>query len=377
MAGEPQRPPVPPVHRARRSGRIIRGRATASATRSTWSGSPRRADAAGQRQPHADRRRDGHDRHRRRRAGRGRRDGRRGVLPRPARSVVGVELRGRLRPWVAAKDIILRAAEHPDDPRQRRGAWWSTSAPGVATLAVPGAGHLHQHGRRTGRHGQHLPGRRAHAAVPRGPGPGRAVRPAGGRRGAPATTASPSACTPSETRAPSTTSAGMHRRDVSAPAADEGGGRAPSATSSSTCRSWSRWPAAPPSPDNIARVADLAGTKVGQVVIGSCTNSSFQDLMLVAAMLKGRRVHRASSWAFPPAAGRCYHAGRQRVRWPIWCAPVRAFWSPRAGRASGGLLARPRGPSACGPSTATSPAAAARGGQGIPGLARDGRRGRH
>ncbi len=45
-----------------------------------------------------------------------------------------------------------------------------------------------------------------------------------------------------------------------------------------------------PSPDNIRTVTELAGTSVAQVLIGSCTNSSFQDLMLVAAALKGRTV---------------------------------------------------------------------------------------
>jgi len=49
--------------------------------------------------------------------------------------------------------------------------------------------------------------------------------------------------------------------------------------------------AAPSSPDNIVRVADVAGGRVHQVVIGSCTNSSFQDLMLCAAVLKGKTVH--------------------------------------------------------------------------------------
>lgn len=46
-----------------------------------------------------------------------------------------------------------------------------------------------------------------------------------------------------------------------------------------------------PSPDNISPVADLAGRPVDQVVIGSCTNSSFGDLMLAASVLKGRTVH--------------------------------------------------------------------------------------
>ena len=49
--------------------------------------------------------------------------------------------------------------------------------------------------------------------------------------------------------------------------------------------------AAPGSPENVVAVAELAGTKVDQVVIGSCTNSSFHDLMLAAAVLKGRTVH--------------------------------------------------------------------------------------
>jgi len=49
--------------------------------------------------------------------------------------------------------------------------------------------------------------------------------------------------------------------------------------------------AAPSSPGNVVRVADLAGKKVQQVIIGSCTNSSFQDLMTVAEVLKGRTVH--------------------------------------------------------------------------------------
>ena len=48
--------------------------------------------------------------------------------------------------------------------------------------------------------------------------------------------------------------------------------------------------ACPSSPDNIKTIASLEGTKVGQVIIGSCTNSSYRDLMLVAGMLKGRKI---------------------------------------------------------------------------------------
>lgn len=48
--------------------------------------------------------------------------------------------------------------------------------------------------------------------------------------------------------------------------------------------------AAPHSPDNIKTVAELAGLKVDQVAIGSCTNSSFEDLMTAAAILKGHKI---------------------------------------------------------------------------------------
>ena len=50
--------------------------------------------------------------------------------------------------------------------------------------------------------------------------------------------------------------------------------------------------ACPHSPDNIKKVSELSGLKVDQVLIGSCTNSSFTDLMNVAAILKGRKVHK-------------------------------------------------------------------------------------
>ncbi|NUO09462.1 MAG: aconitate hydratase [Candidatus Brocadia sp.] len=49
--------------------------------------------------------------------------------------------------------------------------------------------------------------------------------------------------------------------------------------------------ARPHSPDNVCKVSEMKGIKVQQVCIGSCTNSSYHDLMVAAAMLKGRKVH--------------------------------------------------------------------------------------
>ena len=48
--------------------------------------------------------------------------------------------------------------------------------------------------------------------------------------------------------------------------------------------------ACPSSPDNIAPISEIAGRKIHQVVIGSCTNSSYMDMMMVAEALKGRKI---------------------------------------------------------------------------------------
>lgn len=48
--------------------------------------------------------------------------------------------------------------------------------------------------------------------------------------------------------------------------------------------------ACPHSPDNVKPVSELAGMKVDQVSIGSCTNSGFEDLMKAANVLKGKTV---------------------------------------------------------------------------------------
>ena len=60
--------------------------------------------------------------------------------------------------------------------------------------------------------------------------------------------------------------------------------------------------ACPHSPDNVKPVKQLAMTKVDQVCIGSCTNSSYTDLMAVAAMLKGRTVHPEVSLSIAPGS---------------------------------------------------------------------------
>ncbi|EGW53534.1 aconitate hydratase [Candidatus Endoriftia persephonae] len=45
-----------------------------------------------------------------------------------------------------------------------------------------------------------------------------------------------------------------------------------------------------PSPGNVEKVADRAGTKINQVSVGSCTNSSYENIASFAELLKGKRV---------------------------------------------------------------------------------------
>jgi len=60
--------------------------------------------------------------------------------------------------------------------------------------------------------------------------------------------------------------------------------------------------AQPHSPDNVCTVADLAGKKLDQVCVGSCTNSSYKDLMTVARTLKGKHVHPEVSFVVAPGS---------------------------------------------------------------------------
>ena len=62
--------------------------------------------------------------------------------------------------------------------------------------------------------------------------------------------------------------------------------------------------AKPHSPDNVDSVGNIGEIKVDQVAIGSCTNSSYTDLMKVAAILKGRKVHPDVSLVISPGSSR-------------------------------------------------------------------------
>ncbi len=60
--------------------------------------------------------------------------------------------------------------------------------------------------------------------------------------------------------------------------------------------------ARPSSPGNVVPVREVAGTKVGQVIVGSSVNSSFRDLMVTAKILEGRRIHPETNFHVNPGS---------------------------------------------------------------------------
>ncbi|MGN0655899.1 MAG: aconitate hydratase, partial [Ruminiclostridium sp.] len=65
--------------------------------------------------------------------------------------------------------------------------------------------------------------------------------------------------------------------------------------------------ACPHSPDNVKTLDEIGAIKVDQVCIGSCTNSSLQDLLKVAHILKGKTVHPDVSLAIAPGSKQVYN----------------------------------------------------------------------
>ena len=163
--------------------------------------------------------------------------------------VIGVRLTGALGPWVAAKDVILRVLQILST-KGNVGHVLEYFGPGVDSLSVPERSTITNMGAEVG-----------------------------------VTTS----IFPSDDRTRDYLRA-QGREDVWQPlAADEGaeydrlididlGELEPLA-------------AAPSSPDSVVSVSDVAGIDVHQVLVGSCTNSSFRDLMVVAGVLEGRTVH--------------------------------------------------------------------------------------
>jgi 3-isopropylmalate/(R)-2-methylmalate dehydratase large subunit len=64
--------------------------------------------------------------------------------------------------------------------------------------------------------------------------------------------------------------------------------------------------ACPYSPENVKDVAEVSGTNVDSVIIGSCTNSRYSDIELAAKMIKGKKVHERVMFKIVPATREIY-----------------------------------------------------------------------
>jgi 3-isopropylmalate/(R)-2-methylmalate dehydratase large subunit len=70
--------------------------------------------------------------------------------------------------------------------------------------------------------------------------------------------------------------------------------------------------ACPHTVDNVRPLAEVAGRRIDQVVIGSCTNGRLDDLAEAAAILEGRQVAAGTRMLVFPASARIYRAALER-----------------------------------------------------------------
>lgn len=70
--------------------------------------------------------------------------------------------------------------------------------------------------------------------------------------------------------------------------------------------------ACPHTVDNVKPIAAVAGTKVQQIVIGSCTNGRLDDLAVAAGILRGRKVARGTRMLVFPASARIYQQAMEK-----------------------------------------------------------------
>ncbi len=174
--------------------------------------------------------------------------------------VIGVKLTGRLQPYVSAKDIILEVLRRKT-VKGGVGKVFEYFGPGVASLSVPARSTITNMGAELG-----------------------------------ATTS----VFPSDAVTRAYLAAQGRESDWSEWAADA------DATYDEVLEidldTLEPLIACPHSPDNVKTVREVAGTPVAQVAIGSCTNSSYTDLMTVAKMLEGKVVADGVSLGISPGS---------------------------------------------------------------------------
>jgi aconitate hydratase len=174
--------------------------------------------------------------------------------------VVQIQLRGKLQPFVSAKDIILEILCRLT-VKGGLGRIMEYSGEGVETLTVPERATITNMGAELG-----------------------------------ATTS----IFPSDEKTRKFLKSQARENQWKAMAADEGAGY--DETVEIDLSVLEPLIAQPHMPDKVIPVRQIQGTRVQQVAMGSCTNSSYRDLMIIAAMLKGKKVHPDVSAGLAPGS---------------------------------------------------------------------------
>lgn len=177
-----------------------------------------------------------------------------------APKVVEIRLSGKLRPWISAKDVILAVLEH-FTTKGNVNCIFEYTGEGVASLEVPERSTICNMGAEAGVTTSLFPSDGNTRRFLEGHNRGGDYRPLAADAGA--------------------TYDDLFEIDLSTLEARI---------------------ALPHSPDNIVLVKDVAGKKVDQVLIGSCTNSSYVDMKKVADLLAGKVVHPSVSLGVAPGS---------------------------------------------------------------------------
>ena len=94
--------------------------------------------------------------------------------------------------------------------------------------------------------------------------------------------------------------------------------------------------ARPPSPGNVAPVAEAAGRPVHQVYIGNCANGTITDLRQAAAVMKGRKVQRGTRMIVVPSSQRVYRQALREGLLEIFLDAGAVVSTPTCGACFGG-----------------------------------------
>ncbi len=96
--------------------------------------------------------------------------------------------------------------------------------------------------------------------------------------------------------------------------------------------------AAPHSPSNVRAVGEFSNISIDQVVIGSCTNGRFEDLLVAARILKGRKVSSNVRCIIIPATQEIYRRALREGLLEIFVAAEAAVSTPTCGPCLGGHM---------------------------------------